>query len=151
MWKLCASSPRKLFWNIRKGLLRRNWPRKEVNLVHLFATSTREFEKSWKSAALYKSNTSIIIWISWRKKSAGIPTGITEDVIRCSALGNGLADIKVCAGQRYLERTEILRAKRIYLLLINCGSLPHSLCIQNISQFMTLHTIFPRKKSQNTL
>ena len=38
-----------------------------------------------------------IIWISWYKKSAKIPTDVTEDKIRATALVNGLVDIKVCA------------------------------------------------------
>ena len=37
------------------------------------------------------------IWVSWYKKSAKIPTDITEDVIRDTALPLGLVDIKVCA------------------------------------------------------
>jgi hypothetical protein len=38
-----------------------------------------------------------IIWISWYKKSAKMPTDITEDLIREIALAKGLVDIKVCA------------------------------------------------------
>ena len=38
-----------------------------------------------------------MIWVSWPKKSAGIPTDITEDVIRKIALEKGLVDIKVCS------------------------------------------------------
>ena len=48
-----------------------------------------------KLKSLIKPTTSI--WISWYKKSAGIPTDITEDVIRNYALQNDLVDIKVCA------------------------------------------------------
>ncbi len=38
-----------------------------------------------------------MIWVSWHKKSAGIPTDVTEDLVRSTALKNGLVDIKVCA------------------------------------------------------
>ena len=38
-----------------------------------------------------------MIWVSWYKKSAKIPTDITEDVIRDYALQNDLVDVKVCA------------------------------------------------------
>ena len=38
-----------------------------------------------------------VIWISWPKKSSGVPTSITEDVIRDVALPLGLVDVKVCA------------------------------------------------------
>jgi Protein of unknown function (DUF3052) len=37
------------------------------------------------------------IWVSWPKKSANIPTDITEDVVREVALPLGLVDTKVCA------------------------------------------------------
>ena len=37
------------------------------------------------------------IWVSWPKKSSGISTDVTEDVIREIALPFGFVDIKVCA------------------------------------------------------
>ena len=37
------------------------------------------------------------LWISWPKKASGVPTDITEDVIREVALPTGLVDVKVCA------------------------------------------------------
>lgn len=37
------------------------------------------------------------IWFSWYKKSAKMPTEITEDIIRDTALALGLVDVKVCA------------------------------------------------------
>jgi hypothetical protein len=36
-------------------------------------------------------------WVGWPKKSAKVPTDITEDVIREIALPTGLVDNKVCA------------------------------------------------------
>jgi len=38
-----------------------------------------------------------MIWISWYKKAAKIPTDITEDVVRELALTSGLVDVKVAA------------------------------------------------------
>jgi hypothetical protein len=38
-----------------------------------------------------------MIWVSWYKKSAKIPTDVTEDVIRALALKTDLVDVKVCA------------------------------------------------------
>lgn len=38
-----------------------------------------------------------MIWISWPKKSAKVPTDVTEDVIREIILPLGLVDVKVCA------------------------------------------------------
>ncbi len=36
-------------------------------------------------------------WIAWPKRSSGVPTDITEDVIRDVVLPIGLVDVKVCA------------------------------------------------------
>ncbi len=38
-----------------------------------------------------------MIWISWYKKAARMPTDITEDVVRDVALAGGLVDVKVAA------------------------------------------------------
>src|SRR5258706_3887734 len=37
------------------------------------------------------------LWVAWPKKASGVPTDITENVIREVALPLGLVDIKVCA------------------------------------------------------
>lgn len=37
------------------------------------------------------------LWISWPKKASGVPTDITEDVVRGVALPTGLVDVKVAA------------------------------------------------------
>jgi hypothetical protein len=68
------------------------------DLVHLFAANNKVFEATMKKLqAVCNKNPSITIWVSWYKKSANIPTDITEDVIRNYALKNGLVDVKVCA------------------------------------------------------
>ena len=66
--------------------------------IHLFVKSNTEFESEMKKLLLIaKKNPAITIWISWYKKSSGISTDITEDVIRNFALKNKLVDVKVCA------------------------------------------------------
>ena len=68
------------------------------DLVHLFVKSNKEFEAEMKKLqAFCKKNPAITIWVSWYKKSAKIPTDLTEDVIRNYALKNDLVDVKVCA------------------------------------------------------
>jgi ABC-type lipoprotein release transport system permease subunit len=66
------------------------------NFIHLFVKTLNEFEKN-----IYELKNEIepdgIIWVSWYKKSAKIPTDVTEDKIRDTALSIGLVDIKVCA------------------------------------------------------
>jgi hypothetical protein len=66
--------------------------------VHLFAKDQAVFEKGMRSLApVWKRNPQLTIWVSWYKKSSGIATNLTEDLIRGYALKNGLVDIKVCA------------------------------------------------------
>jgi hypothetical protein len=37
------------------------------------------------------------LWIAWPKRASGVPTDLTEDVVRDLALANRLVDNKVCA------------------------------------------------------
>ena len=37
------------------------------------------------------------LWIAWPKRSSGVATDLTEDVVREIALAGGLVDNKVCA------------------------------------------------------
>jgi hypothetical protein len=81
--------------NLNKQLIKKN----EVpDLIHLFVKDFKELEKEMHQLKkTIAKNTAVSIWVSWYKKSAKIPTDITEDVIRNYALQNGLVDIKVCA------------------------------------------------------
>jgi hypothetical protein len=64
--------------------------------VHLFVTTRANLEK--RLGRLRKQLAEMgTLWVSWPKKSARVPTDVTEDVIRAVALPLGLVDIKVCA------------------------------------------------------
>lgn len=81
--------------NISDQLCRKN---ETPDFVHLFVKTSKEFETDMKKLKpVCKKNTAITIWVSWYKKSAKIPTDVTEDVIRNYALKNDLVDVKVCA------------------------------------------------------
>ncbi|HMK25471.1 MAG TPA: hypothetical protein VK483_05515 [Chitinophagaceae bacterium] len=81
--------------NISDQLCKKN---ETPDFVHLFVKTSKEFEAEMKKLkAVCKKNTGITIWVSWYKKSAKIPTDVTEDVIRNYALKNELVDVKVCA------------------------------------------------------
>ena len=68
------------------------------DIIHLFVIINKAFEAEMKKLkAICKKNPAITIWVSWYKKTAKIPTDITEDVIRNYALKNDLVDVKVCA------------------------------------------------------
>ena len=38
-----------------------------------------------------------MLWIAWPKKSSGVPSDLTEDIVRVIGLDAGLVDVKVCA------------------------------------------------------
>lgn len=37
------------------------------------------------------------LWVAWPKKTSGVETDLTEDVVRTFGLESGLVDVKVCA------------------------------------------------------
>jgi hypothetical protein len=67
-----------------------------AHFAHIFAVSKKELAKHF-SKLIKELPTDGIIWISWYKKSAKIPTDITEDTIREIVLPTGWVDVKVCA------------------------------------------------------
>lgn len=71
-------------------------PSASTGFVHHFTTRADELGKA---LGAYRKNLGpeAIVWVSWPKKSAKVPTDITEDTIRELALPLGWVDIKVCA------------------------------------------------------
>ena len=67
-----------------------------TDIVHAFTTRKSELKPllAMLRGAMRKDAA---IWVSWPKKSAGVLTDVTEDVVRELALPLGLVDIKVCA------------------------------------------------------
>jgi hypothetical protein len=71
-------------------------PRSGSSFVHLFVKSLKDLERGLpKARSLIALDGAV--WVSWFKKSAGIPTDVTEDEIRTRALKTDLVDVKVCA------------------------------------------------------
>src|SRR6266403_1891044 len=66
------------------------------SFVHLFTRRRSEMQKKM-SILRNKLSDNGAVWVSWPKKSSGISTDVTEDVIREIALPLGFVDIKVCA------------------------------------------------------
>jgi hypothetical protein len=67
-----------------------------LGFIHGFFRDRSTFEEQLPEFVSHLESTGMI-WISWLKKSAKIPTDITEDTIREVALPMGLVDVKVCA------------------------------------------------------
>ncbi len=67
-----------------------------AGFIHLFISERKALEKELKRLRKLLADTGVL-WISWPKKSSGVPTDVTEDVIRAVALPLGFVDVKVCA------------------------------------------------------
>lgn len=73
-------------------------PNETPDFVHLFAETNTVFKDEMKKILpICSKKSNIVIWVSWYKKSSGIETDLTEDLIRSFALQNDLVDVKVCA------------------------------------------------------
>ena len=70
--------------------------RKGVDIFHFFTRSASEL-KSELPKLISAIDQNGMIWISWPKKSSGVPSTVTEDTIRTVALPLGLVDVKVFA------------------------------------------------------
>jgi hypothetical protein len=67
-----------------------------TEFAHVFVTRKEELERVLKSLR-QALKPDAAVWVSWPKKSARVPTTVTEDTIRELALPLGFVDIKVCA------------------------------------------------------
>jgi hypothetical protein len=70
--------------------------RARFDLIHAFTVSHAEIAAGLPllQAALKRDG---MIWVSWPKKAAKVPTDVTEDVVRAEALKLDLVDVKVAA------------------------------------------------------
>lgn len=90
---------------------------KSPAFVHLYTTSRQELAGRLASlrSSLAQDGT---VWVSWPKRSARVPTDVTEDVIRDVALPLGFVDVKVCAvddtwsGLKLVIRRELRQPQR---------------------------------------
>jgi hypothetical protein len=87
---------RKLLVKLPSGVNFATRPVGKTNFVHLFVKERRALENHLQLLR-GKIADNATVWVSWPKKSAGIPTDVTEDVIRTVALPLGFVDVKVCA------------------------------------------------------
>jgi hypothetical protein len=67
-----------------------------LDFVQFFTREKRELERRFPSLARALAPAGML-WISWPKKSSGVATDLTEDVIRAVGLAHGLVDVKVAA------------------------------------------------------
>ncbi len=71
-------------------------PAATTSMAHLFVVDRLVLEKRLRELRRVLG-PEVAVWVSWPKKSARVPTTVTEDVVREVALPLGWVDIKVCA------------------------------------------------------
>jgi hypothetical protein len=93
------------------GVTVRTSARGRVDVVVCFLTGRSALERRFDALAraIFPNGG---LWIAWPKRSSGVRTNLTEDVVREIALDRGLVDNKVCAvdetwsGLRLVYRVE---------------------------------------------
>jgi hypothetical protein len=70
--------------------------RKPIDLVLLFVTSKRELARTFSKYSA-KLRPAGMLWISWPKKTSGVATDLSDNVVRELGLAKGMVDVKVCA------------------------------------------------------
>lgn len=67
-----------------------------VDFAHAFYKERNELERDLPTltASLAKQS---MLWISWPKAAANMPTNLTDTIVREIGLAHGLVDVKVCA------------------------------------------------------
>jgi hypothetical protein len=101
-----------LLGDLPDGVTVRARLRGPLDLVVCFVTARRDLERRLPRlrAALQPAG---MLWIAWPKRSSGVATDMTEDVVRDVALPTGLVDTKVAAiddtwsGLRLVIRKEL--------------------------------------------
>jgi hypothetical protein len=101
-----------LLRELPEGVSVRRTLRGPLDLVVCFVTERRDLER--RLPALRRAIAPDgMLWIAWPKRSSGVASDMTEDVVRDVALPTGLVDNKVCAiddtwsGLRLVVRREL--------------------------------------------
>lgn len=87
---------RKLLWPLPDAVSFATNVEPDATFIHLFVLKRAPLAKQLKRLRKLIADTGVL-WVSWPKKSSGVKTDITEDVIRDVCLPLGFVDIKVCA------------------------------------------------------
>ncbi len=67
-----------------------------LDFAMVFTKSKAELAKKFKRVSRQLAPAGML-WVSWPKKSSGVATDLTENIVRGIGLAAGLVDIKVCA------------------------------------------------------
>jgi hypothetical protein len=91
------------------GAVMRSQLRGEADVIVFFALRLRDLDRRFEALerGLARDGS---LWIAWPKRTSGVETDLTENVVRELGLARGLVDTKVCAisdvwsGLRFVRR-----------------------------------------------
>jgi hypothetical protein len=91
-----ASAPDAFELELPPGVVVRRQLQGRADVVVAFVTSSNRLDQRLEklAAAVFPAGG---LWIAWPKKSSGVPTDVTDHVVRSLAIPLGLVDNKVCA------------------------------------------------------
>ncbi len=69
---------------------------KPLDFAQLFVKSEKELKEKFSEYAK-RLHAAGMLWVSWPKKSSGVTTDLSENIVRDMGLAAGLVDIKICA------------------------------------------------------
>jgi hypothetical protein len=67
-----------------------------IDFAMVFTRSKAEVKKEFMPVSKVLAPAGML-WVSWPKKSSGVPTDLDENIVREVGLAAGLVDVKVCA------------------------------------------------------
>lgn len=71
-------------------------PRARADVIHVFVTRRSDLVRRLPGLRRRIAPDGMV-WVSWPKRTSGVATDVTEDVVRRAALDHRLVDVKVCA------------------------------------------------------
>jgi hypothetical protein len=99
-FRIVVISPPDRYWDLvdplPEGVMVAGPRAKRLDFAHVFIERSAELARTLPKL-LSRIRPDGMIWVSWPKRTSGVPTDVTEDVIRALALPLGLVDTKVCA------------------------------------------------------
>lgn len=94
------------------GMISLKKPESGLRFAHIFHKERAELEPHLVMLRNLLDPAGMI-WVSWPKKAAKVPTTITEDVVRELCLPMGLVDVKVCAVDKTWSGLKLVLRKEI--------------------------------------
>ncbi len=80
----------------------------EIDFAILFVKSVAPLKKDFPRL-MKRLAPAGMLWVSWPKKSSGVQSDLSENLIRDYGLAEGLVDVKVCAVDEIWSGLKFLR------------------------------------------